>query len=253
MQDVFEPTANFEGEVFEPTANFGGRKSKSERIKNGLEKLKNILKSNELSDKQKRKINVAVSTGGVFAGLYLASRFLSNNKKSRFEGDDNFAGEVFEPMNFDGDYSNFVKVDANAIIQGGTAVAGLIGNVAGARATRKVAESRLSELRGKRGAELSACEKAKENRFILDPKKTKNRIASCKQAVNEKNDKEEAEQKEVIRKQLEIEGEKISLQKSSIQTVSADSKSKRNLILGASIGGGVLILGTILFFVLRKK
>jgi hypothetical protein len=252
MQDVFEPTANFEGEVFEPTANFGGKKSKLERRKNGLERLKNILKSNDLSNTQKQKINVAVSTGGVFAGLYLASRLLSNNKKSRFEGDDNFAGEVFEPMNFDGDYSNF-RVDPNTVIAGATAVTDLVGNLAQAKAKRKEAEARLSELRGKRGAELSDCEKAKENRFALDPKKTKNRIASCKQAVNQKNDKEEAEQKEVVRKQLEIEGEKISLQKSSIQTVSADSKSKRNLILGASIGGGVLVLGTILFFVLRKK
>ena len=101
--EVFEPMANFGGDVFEPTANFGGRKSKSERAKNGLEKIKNILKSNKLSDTQKQKIALAVSTGGVFAGLYLASRLLGNNKKSRFEGDDNFAGDVFEPMNFAGD------------------------------------------------------------------------------------------------------------------------------------------------------
>jgi hypothetical protein len=167
-------------------------------------------------------------------------------------------------MNFDGDYSNFYKfdvskIDPNTIMAGGTAVAGLVGNLAQAKAKRKEAEARLSELGGKRGAELSACEKAKENNFILDPKKTKNRIASCKQAVNLRIDKEEAEQKEVIRKQLEIESEKISLQKISLQTASSDKeadrkeKSKRNLILGASIGGGVLVLGTILFFVLRKK
>jgi hypothetical protein len=82
MQDVFEPTANFGEEVFEPTANFGGLKSKLERRKKGLEKLKNILKSNGLSNTQKQKINVAVSTGGVFAGLYLASPLLGNNNKS---------------------------------------------------------------------------------------------------------------------------------------------------------------------------
>ena len=117
MENVFEPMANFGGDVFEPTANFGGIKSKLEKRKNGLEKLKNILKSNKLSDTQKQKVALAVSTGGVFAGLYLVSRLLGNNKKSRFEGNDNFDGEVFEPMNFDGevfepmnfdgDYSNF--------------------------------------------------------------------------------------------------------------------------------------------------
>ena len=101
--DVFEPMANFGGDVFEPTANFDGKKSKSMRRKVGLERLKNILKSNKLSDKQKENIALAVSTGGVFAGLYLASRLLSANKKSKFEGNDNFAGEVFEPMNFAGD------------------------------------------------------------------------------------------------------------------------------------------------------
>ena len=101
MENVFEPM-NFAGDVFEPTANFGGLKSKSHRRVNALEKLKNILKSNRLTDAQKQKVALAVSTGGVFAGLYLVSRLL-NNKKSKFEGEDNFAGDVFEPMNFAGD------------------------------------------------------------------------------------------------------------------------------------------------------
>lgn len=102
MQDVFEPTANFGGEVFEPM-NFGGRKSKGERLKDAKAKLNSIINSNKLSNSQKEKIALAVATGGVFAGLYLVSRFLTLSKKSRFEGDDNFAGEVFEPMNFDGE------------------------------------------------------------------------------------------------------------------------------------------------------
>ena len=101
MENVFEPM-NFSGDVFEPTANFGGLKSKSHRRINALQKLKNILKSNRLTDAQKQKVALAVSTGGVFAGLYLVSRLL-NNKKSKFEGEDNFAGDVFEPMNFAGD------------------------------------------------------------------------------------------------------------------------------------------------------
>ena len=107
MENVFEPMANFGGDVFEPTANFGGIKSKLERRKKGLGRLQNILKSNKLSDAQKQKVALAVSTGGVFAGLYLVNRLLGNNKKSRFEGHNNFEGEVFEPMNFDGDYSDF--------------------------------------------------------------------------------------------------------------------------------------------------
>jgi len=112
MENVFEPM-NFAGDVFEPTANFGGLKSKSHRRVNALEKLKNILKSNRLTDAQKQKVALAVSTGGVFAGLYLVSRLL-NNKKSKFEGEDNFAGDVFEPMNFAGKKKSVKKSPVSA-------------------------------------------------------------------------------------------------------------------------------------------
>jgi len=116
MQDVFEPTANFGGEVFEPM-NFGGKKSKLERLKDAKTKLNSIINSNNLSNSQKEKIALSVATGGIFAGLYLASRFLSNNKKSRFEGDDNFAGEVFEPMNFDGEVFEPMNFDGKKAIK----------------------------------------------------------------------------------------------------------------------------------------
>ena len=112
MENVFEPM-NFSGDVFEPTANFGGLKSKSHRRINALQKLKNILKSNRLTDAQKQKVALAVSTGGVFAGLYLVSRLL-NNKKSKFEGEDNFAGDVFEPMNFAGKKKTVKKSPVSA-------------------------------------------------------------------------------------------------------------------------------------------
>ena len=79
MENVFEPMANFGGDVFEPTANFGGIKSKLEKRKNGLEKLKNILKSNKLSDTQKQKVALAVSTGGVFAEVYGSNFAIQDN------------------------------------------------------------------------------------------------------------------------------------------------------------------------------
>jgi hypothetical protein len=241
MQDVFEPTANFEGEVFEPTANFGGRKSKSERIKNGLEKLNNILKSNELSDRQKQKINVAVSTGGVFAGLYLASRLLSNNKKSRFEGNDNFAGEVFEPMNFEGDYSNFA-VDPNLVIQGGTALVGLIGGASQNKASKDANKTPLER-------EIDTVCGKREN-FLL--KKKKNAYNDCRNRIVAKFDKEKQQNIDLTAKQIDV--SRFALQTaSSNKEADQKAKSRRNLILGASIGGGVLVLGTILFFVLRKK
>jgi hypothetical protein len=241
MQDVFEPTANFGEEVFEPTANFGGLKSKLERRKKGLEKLKNILNSNGLSNTQKQKVSLAVSTGGVFAGLYLASRLLGNNKKSRFEGEDNFTGEVFEPMDFDGDYSNFA-VDPNAIIQGVTATVGLIGSASQNKASKDANKIPLQR-------EIDAVCGTKQ-KFLFKGKR--NAYSDCKNRVIAKSDKEKQTNVDLANKQFDI-------TKISLQTANADKeaerkrKSKSNLILGASIGGGVLVLGTILFFVLRKK
>ena len=172
-----------------------------------------------------------------------------------FEPTANFGGEVFEPMNFDGDYSNFGVLDSS--LQAGASAMDLAGKLAESRAKKKEAEARLKELEGKRGAELRACETAKENNFAFDPKKTKNRIRDCKKVVNSRNDKDEAEQKQILNKQIDIESNKVSLQKASLDSDKSiketDSKNKKNLIIGLSIGGGVLILGTILFFVLRKK
>lgn len=99
--DVFEPMANFGGDVFEPM-NFAGDKVESSKEENAFKELKKIIESNSLSNSQKEKINVALSTGGVFASLFLANRFLQINKKAGFDGDYGFLGEVFEPMNFYG-------------------------------------------------------------------------------------------------------------------------------------------------------
>jgi hypothetical protein len=230
---VFEPTSNFGEEVFEPTVNFGENDSKYQRDKKGVDELSKILKSNDLSNSQKDKIQVAVSTGGVFAGLYLANRFFDNNKKSDFAG----------------------VIIAKAV---GDTMQG-VGKIADAGARRKEAESRIKELGGKRIAEKESCAKNPAFKKFLDKKYRNNRIKECQAEVDKRIDKDEAEAKEIQRQMIELEKSKIDVSKISLQTASSDkeldvkSKNKRNLILGLSIGGGVLILGTILVLVLRKN
>jgi len=170
-----------------------------------------------------------------------------------FEPTANFGGEVFEPMNFEGDYSNFGVLDSS--LQAGASAMDLAGKLAESKARKKEAEAKIKELAGKRGAELTACENNPAFKKFADKKYRRNRILECQKEVRDRNDKEEVELRKIANEQIGIEKEKISLQRSSIDSSKneLDAKKKKNLIIGLSIGGGVLILGTILFFVLRKK
>ena len=158
-----------------------------------------------------------------------------------FEPTANFGGEVFEPIDFDGDYSNFA-VDPNLVIQGGTALVGLIGGASQNKASKDANKSPLQR-------EIDTVCGTKQ-KFLFKGKR--NTYNDCKNRVIAKSDKEKQTNVDLANKQFDM-------QRVSLQTANTDKeaerkeKSKRNLILGASIGGGVLILGTILFFVLRKK
>jgi hypothetical protein len=157
----------------------------------------------------------------------------------------NFGGDVFEPMNFDGDYSNFYKVDPNAIVQGGTAIAGLVGQLAGSRSTKQLSKTdeqkQIDTICGSR------------QKFLL--KKKKNTYNDCKNKVL-------ADLKASKQQNIDLSNKQLDLSKISLLTSSKDkkdvenelkAKNKRNLMIGLSVGVGVLALGTILFFVLRKK
>jgi hypothetical protein len=172
-----------------------------------------------------------------------------------FEPKLNFGGEVFEPMNFDGDYSNFGLDPVSAGLNIGASAMDLTGKIVDARARKKEAEAKIKELAGKRGAELTACENNRAFKKFADKKYRRNRINDCQKEVRQRNDKEEAELRKIANEQIGLEKEKISLQRSSIDSSKndLDVKKKKNLILGLSIGGGVLVIGAILFFVLRKK
>jgi hypothetical protein len=172
-----------------------------------------------------------------------------------FEPTANFGGEVFEPMNFDGDYSNFALDPVSAGLKIGASAMDLTGKIVDARARKKEAEAKLKELAGKRGQELKDCENNRAFKKFADKKFRRNRIIDCQKEVKDRNDKEEIELRKIANEQISLEKEKISLQRSSIDSSKSDLdvKKKKNLIIGLSIGGGVLVLGAILFFVLRKK
>lgn len=183
-----------------------------------------------------------------------------------FEPMANFGGEVFEPIsNFNGKPSGGAKPSgggnssgkADMIMAGVGAGLDFGKSLIDARAKKKEAEARVKELRGAKGAELDACQNNKAFKTFLNRKERNKKILDCQTKVEAKFDKQEAEQKEIIKEQIELEKSKVSLQQSaqddSKKSKESESKKKRNLIIGLSIGGGVLVLGTILFFVLRKK
>jgi len=160
----------------------------------------------------------------------------------------NFAGDVFEPMNFDGDSSNF-GADYGAIAQG---VGSVFSSASQMKASSQASRDKALEIGGARALQLQACADNKSFKKFLDPKKRRNRINDCQKQVNEKFDKKEQEERDLANKQLDV--NKVALLTSaSNKADDLKAKNKKNLIIGLSIGGGVLILGTILFFVLRKK
>lgn len=122
----------------------------------------------------------------------------------------------------------------------------LASNIVEARAKRKEAEAKITEIAGKRQAQLTACEKAKENRFLLDPKKTRNRINDCKKEVRQRLDKEEAEQNDIIKRQIAIEEGKSSLEQRKSEIEISSKKTKNYLLIGVVVLIGLYLGGKML-------
>lgn len=122
----------------------------------------------------------------------------------------------------------------------------LASNIAEARAKRKEAEAKITEIAGKRQAQLTACEKAKENKFLFDPKKTRNRINDCKKEVRQRLDKEEAEQNDIIKRQLAIEEGKSSLEQRKSEIEISSKKTKNYLLIGIVVLIGLYLGGKML-------
>ena len=160
-----------------------------------------------------------------------------------FEPTANFSGEAFEPMNFDGEYSNFGDVDPNVIAQ---AVGGVVQGVGAITQSKALKEASKSE---ERKFIDSVC--GSRTSFALKSKREANQ--KCRQnALNtflKESDKKSQEQG----RQFDLEKEKIALQKSMLNTPNNKSKSNKGLVIGLSIGGGLLVVGAILFFALRKR
>ena len=163
-----------------------------------------------------------------------------------------FAGEDQQYDNFGGKrFYNAVDPITAAIEAGGKVVeaggkaAEAVGDIATARSNRKVAESKLREIGGKRSAQLKDCENNKAFKKILDAKYRRNRIKECQAEVNQRLDVEEAEQRDIVRKSLEIEQQKVGNTRAEI-----DSKDNKKFIY---IGIGVLALAGIVYVLMKKK
>ena len=155
-----------------------------------------------------------------------------------FEPTANFGGEVFEPMNFDGDYSNF-GADYSALAQSGVQ---LFGTISQSNATKQASKTDTQKQVD------TVC--GSRSWHIL--KKKQNAYNDCKNKVLADISKSKQQEVDLQGKQMDL--SKVALLTSaSSKADELKAKNKRNLIIGLSIGGGVLVLGTILFFVLRKK
>jgi hypothetical protein len=100
-----------------------------------------------------------------------------------------------------------------------------LGNILTAKQQRKTAETKLAEIGGKRSAQLRECENNKAYKKFADPKYRRNKILGCQAEVNQRMDIEEAEQRDIIRKSLEIERTKSS-------SIKSDSSTKKFLVIG---------------------
>lgn len=156
-----------------------------------------------------------------------------------------FAGEDQQYDNFGGKRFYNAVDPVTAIAQGVGKIADSVGDVATARSNRKVAESKLAELGGKRSAQLIDCENNTAFKKFADPKYRRNRINECQAEVKKRLDFEESEQREIIRKSLEIEQQKVGNTRAEI-----DSKDNKKFIY---IGIGVLALAGIVYVLMKKK
>jgi len=136
----------------------------------------------------------------------------------------------------------FNVVDPNIVIQSVSQVAQASADIATARSNRKVAELKISELGGKRTAQLQACQDNKAFKKFADPKYRRNRIRECQSEVNKRLDIEEKEQRDIIRRSLDIEQGKVVNQRGS------QASNQKFVIIGVGI---IAIIG--LYIVMKKK
>jgi hypothetical protein len=110
-----------------------------------------------------------------------------------------------------------------------------LGKIVTAKQERLTAETKLAELGGKRSAQLRECQNNRAFKKFADPKYRRNRIADCQKEVNKRLDIEEKEQREIIRKSLEIEQGRVQSQRSASATIEQGAKTKNYLIIGIAI------------------
>jgi len=128
------------------------------------------------------------------------------------------------------------------VVEAGGKVADSAGDIATAISNRKVAELKLAEIGGKRTAQLKACEDNQAFKKFADPKYRRNRINECQAEVKKRLDIEEKEQRDIIRRSLDIEQGKIANQRIS-------STSNKSFIW---IGVGIIsVIG--IYIIMKKK
>lgn len=110
-----------------------------------------------------------------------------------------------------------------------------LGKIVTAKQERLTAETKLAELGGKRSAQLRECANNPAYKKFADPKYRRNRIAECQKETNNRIDIEEKEQRDIVRKSLEIEQGKVQSQRSASATIEQGAKTKNYLIIGIGI------------------
>lgn len=166
---------------------------------------------------------------------------------------------VFEPM------SNFYKISPE-MVKAGVEIGGkLLGSLGSGKSNEIKAQ--LSASGSKENADLLSCDNVPVDGFWgglgLDWKKKNNRIRSCREQVTKRYENERKELRRQLEEQAKLERERIALQKASLESnerislqtkpKEPEKKSNKGLIIGLSVGGGVLVLATVLILVLRKK
>ena len=151
-------------------------------------------------------------------------------------------------------YSSFAVDPVTAGIETAGTIAEASGKIAEASAKKEEAKAKIIEIGGKRQAQFKLCEEAKENKFRLDPKKTKNRIRDCKAEVKSRLDKEEDEQKNIVRRMTSVEEGKIAsdqrradIDLTTKTDVTAEKKSSKKLYVIGGLIALVLVLGTVVY------
>jgi hypothetical protein len=159
---------------------------------------------------------------------------------SSFDGNE-FADEYDNFNTRRDNYLNAVDPITAAIEAGGKSVEALgkgaeaIGKIATAKQERLTAETKLAELGGKRSAQLRECQNNPAFKKFADPKYRRNRIAECQKETNNRIDIEEKEQRDIVRKSLEIEQGKVQSQRSASATIEEGAKTKKYVIIAIGI------------------